>query len=133
LSVWLGSHREVISEWPGNVIAQRVEEVLADGIITEEERLSLQTLLEKAAGSKPTVDLAFTLATRLPVDEPPPDISFARKTFCFTGQFVYGPRNKCEKSVLDRGGVCQDKPTSATNFVVIGTIANQKWAHETYG
>jgi len=133
LSDWLNSHEEVLTEWPGNLIAQRVEEVLEDGIITEEERAGLQTLLEKAAGSRPGVALALTLATRLPVDDPAPDISFAGETFCFTGEFVYGARNKCEKSVLDRGATCQGRPTSATGFFVIGTIANPRWAHETYG
>ncbi len=133
LGTWLGNHEEVLAEWPGNVIAKRVQEVLADGIITEEERSDLQLLLEKAAGAKPKAKLALTSATRLPVDEPPPDVAFQDRSFCFTGQFIFGSRGKCQQTVLDRGGLCQDHPISTTDFLVIGTVASQRWAHETYG
>jgi NAD-dependent DNA ligase len=133
LGAWLGNHEEVFAEWPGNVIAKRVQEVLADGIITGEERAGLQRLLEKAAGAKPQVHLALISATRLPIDEPPPDVAFQDRAFCFTGQFIFGSRGKCQQTVLDRGGLCQDHPISATDFLVIGTLATQRWAHETYG
>jgi NAD-dependent DNA ligase len=133
LGAWLRNHEEVAGEWPGNVIAQRVQQVLADGVIGEEERAGLQGILEKAAGARPDVNRAFTSATRLPVDEPPPDVTFEERSFCFTGQFLFGSREKCQKATLERGGFCHDKPTGTTDFLVIGTLASQMWAHETYG
>jgi NAD-dependent DNA ligase len=110
-----------------------VREVLADGVVTEKERAELQQILEKLVGARPTVDSALAMATRLPIDDPAPSISFKDQSFCFTGQFVYGPRVRCQQSVLDRGGTCHDRPTAATQFLVIGTIANQRWAHENFG
>src|SRR5437899_3259665 len=83
LSAWIVKHQEVVREWPGNIIARRVQQVLDDEIVTDEERADLQKVLEKAAGAKPQIGLAFTLATRLPIDEPAPDISFQGWTFCF--------------------------------------------------
>ena len=133
LGAWLDNHREVFEEWPGTVIAQRVQQVLADGVVTEEERADLQRLLKKAAGEKPDINLALTLATRLPIDDPPPDVLFPERCFCFTGEFVWGSREKCKQAVLEREGLCHDKPVSTTDFLVIGTLANEKWAHETYG
>jgi NAD-dependent DNA ligase len=133
LGTWLKQHQEVLGEWPGTVIAQRVQQVLADGIITEEERADLQKLLEKAAGARPEVKVALTLATRLPVDEPPPKVAFQGRSFCFTGDFIFGSREKCQQSVLERGGLCHDKVITATDFLVIGTIASPRWAHEVYG
>jgi NAD-dependent DNA ligase len=133
LGAWLDNHEEVLAEWPGNMIAKRVQEVLADGIITEEERADLQRILEKAAGAKPQVHLALISATRLPIDEPPPDVAFQDHAFCLTGQFIFGSRGKCQQTVLDRGGYCQEHPTITTDFLVIGTLASQRWAHESYG
>ena len=133
LAVWLKQHQEVLEEWPGNVIGQRVEQVFADGIVTEDERVGLQTLLEKAAGARPEVKVAFTQATRLPVDEPPPNVVFQERNFCFTGEFIFGSREKCQQSVLERGGLCHDKVLTTTDFLVIGTLASPKWAHEVYG
>jgi NAD-dependent DNA ligase len=133
LSSWLGEHQEVAQEWPGNIIARRVQHVLADGIITERERADLQEILGRAVGPKPVIGMALTLATRLPVDDPAPELSFMGQTYCFTGQFVFGPRGKCEESVLHRGGSCRSTPTTSTDFLIIGTIASDKWAHETYG
>ncbi len=133
LGAWLKQHQEVLGEWPGTVIARRVQQVLADGIITEEERADLQKLLEKAAGERPEVKLALTLATRLPVDEPPPDVAFHGRSFCFTGDFVFGSREKCQQSVVERGGLCHDKVITTTDFLIIGTLASPRWAHEVYG
>jgi NAD-dependent DNA ligase len=133
LGAWLTQHEEVLVEWPGSVIADRVQEVLADGIITDEERVGLQKLLEKAAGTRPEVKVALTLATRLPVDEPPPKVVFEGRGFCFTGDFIFGSRQRCERSVFERGGLCHDKVITATDFLVIGTLASPRWAHEVYG
>ena len=133
LDAWVDEHQEVTTEWPGNVITQRVQEVLADGVITEIERTELQQILERAVGGRPSVQDAAKLATRLPVDLPMPDVVFESKTFCFTGEFVFGSRSKCEEAISHRGGNCVRKPTNGTHFVVIGTIANPKWAHQLYG
>lgn len=133
LNAWVEEHEEVMMEWPGNVIGRRVEEVLADGIITETERTELQKILELAVGGRPSVQDAINLATRLPVDLPEPEVFFESKTFCFTGEFIFGSRGKCEEAVLRRGGNCVLKPTTVTHFVVIGTIANPRWAHQLYG
>jgi NAD-dependent DNA ligase len=133
LGLWLKQHQQVLDDWPGSVIAERVQQVLADGIVTEEERSDLQILLEKAAGTRPGVAAALTLATRLPIDEPPPDVTFQGRSFCFTGEFIFGSRAKCQQSVLERGGYCHHRVSAATGFLVIGTVASPSWAHELYG
>lgn len=133
LGRWLRGHADVLSEWPGNVIGRRVERVLAEGVITEAERAELQTLLERATGTRPEVPLGGTCATRLPVDEPQPVVTFVGKHFCLTGKFVLGPREHCKRQVLERDGVIEEKPTSLTDFLVIGTFATEQWAHQNYG
>jgi len=133
LQRWLADNGEVATEWPGDVIAQRVRQVLSDGVVTEDERQDLQKILERTLGGKPEVGQAIRKATRLPIDDPVPDIAFAKRSFCFTGQFVFGPRAKCEEAVFDRGGVCCQTPGTTTDFVFIGTLVSQGWAHGIYG
>jgi hypothetical protein len=56
LATWLEQNREIADEYPANIVFRRVREVLADGVITDEERAEL------LADLKPPV--AGTLATR---------------------------------------------------------------------
>jgi NAD-dependent DNA ligase len=133
LGVWLQENDSVTKHWPGNLISQRVNDVLADGKITKTDREHLQEILAKIISERPSVIDAIALATRLPIDVPAPPIIFKEKLFCFSGQFIYGERSKCEEAVLRRGGRCIKHPTSETNFVVVGTLVSKGWAHETYG
>ncbi len=133
LEKWLSTHSEVCFDWPANVIASRVTQVLQDRKVTEQERRELASILKLILGETPKPTEAALLATRLPIDEPVPELVFENHNFCLTGQFIYGSRNKCEEAVSDRGGACQNNTTRETHFLVIGTIVSQGWAHTTYG
>src|SRR4051812_33737808 len=50
LDRWLDKHDAASCEWPGDVLHARVREVLADGIITEEERVYLLKTLSMLVG-----------------------------------------------------------------------------------
>jgi NAD-dependent DNA ligase len=75
------------------------------------------------------------LATLEFCDNPPPKIIFGGRSFCFTGVFSYanGDRVKCEAAARARGGFCSGRPNRATNYVVVGTYADDSWAYTTYG
>jgi len=68
-------------------------------------------------------------------DDPPPEVLFDGRSFCFTGVFEYenGDRLKCEAEVRARGGFCSARPTQTTNYVVLGTYADDSWTYGTYG
>ena len=59
-------------------------------------------------------------------DDPPPEVVFEGRSFCFTGIFEYenGNRVKCEEVVRARGGFYSARPTQTTNYVVLGTFAD---------
>lgn len=115
------------------MLSERIERILADGRIDEEERADLTAVLHQVTGGQPDVGEAATLATRLPVDDPEPEIVFSDRTFVFTGRFVYGTRGQCERCVIERGGVIATGITRKVNYVVIGIHGSRDWIHSTHG
>lgn len=63
LRTWLDENFLVTQTWPGFVVARKVGEVMADGIITETERAYLLSVLSELAG--PILELAAPVRRRL--------------------------------------------------------------------
>ncbi|WP_196777085.1 hypothetical protein [Sinorhizobium fredii] len=81
---------------------QRVNEILSDGVVDEEEKGELLDTLNRFCNRD--FELGETLkSTTLPLCQPAPSLTFAGKQYCFTGTFNYGQRKHCEKAVVDRG------------------------------
>jgi len=51
LQTWLTEHENIVNSWPGSAIYNRINEVLADGIVTDEERTDLIKLLSELSGN----------------------------------------------------------------------------------
>ncbi|MCK9530644.1 MAG: hypothetical protein M0R77_08815 [Gammaproteobacteria bacterium] len=131
LQQWLASIRsgEIIAEWPGQVLHERIASVLADGVITEEERQDLLETLRALVGEEPG---AVGGTTRLPVDCVS-DVAFPGRNFCLTGKFAFGSRKRCEAAIRDRGGAIHDSVVKELNYLVLGAVASRDWAHTSFG
>lgn len=77
--------------------------------------------------------VADLLEHRSPFDDPLPELSIAGKHYCFTGQFEFGQRRKCQEAVEALGGSCTDTVTLETDVLVIGGKGSLAWAHGDYG
>src|SRR5690606_21700166 len=88
LNDWLKANDAVLGTWPGDVIYSRVKEVLADGVITEAERVHLVESLQQLVGGTLSQLADSTHVTQLLPFETP-EIIFAGRSFCLTGEFVY--------------------------------------------
>jgi hypothetical protein len=130
---WIRSHPDARNSWPGNVLAQRLERIFDDGLVSEEEREDLHSLLNELVGGKAGIIGMENAATTLPLDKPAPQISFSRKVFVLTGKFAFGPRAACQRFTRDAGGVCEDGITKRTNYLVIGTFGSRDWVHTSHG
>jgi NAD-dependent DNA ligase len=64
---------------------------------------------------------------------PAPAVVFTDKTFCFTGEFVFGERKLCTESTIAAGGLVMKNPTKKLNFLVIGQYVSDAWKHSTFG
>ena len=119
--------------WPFNVLQNRIGVMLEDGVIDSHEREELFSLLKSLIGEKPVAEHISSFATTLPLTKPVPKILFEGKSFCFTGKFAYGLRKDCEKAVELRGGVIADNVTKKLDYLVIGLMGNEDWAHSIFG
>ena len=77
--------------------------------------------------------VAALLREGTPFDDPPPELSIAGKSFCFTGKFAFGSRDQCIAATLNSGGHSTPRVVSTTDFLVIGSLGSQDWSMESYG
>ena len=129
---WLDDNTHIRERWPANVIADRVQSVLADGIITDDERTDLLTTLNQLLGSPQEVGTTSGTSTALPVTTNAV-IDLMGAYVCLTGKFVTGTRKKCEDMVLSRGGFPEGDVTKKTNYLIVGDLASRDWKFSSFG
>lgn len=142
LAQWLYSQPDLLDVWPASILYERLCDVLADGVVDQEEAADLLQLLQQVIGGKSgptesvdesTGEVTYEAAsTALPVTEPDAMV-FESMSFVLTGKFASGTRSECESEVIRRGGKCQKNPTKATSYVVIGDVGSRDWVHSTWG
>jgi NAD-dependent DNA ligase len=126
LNQWLEERYWVASEFPGNVIHKRIQDVLEDGVITEEERSHLVESLNLLIDDR-LEDLAEQVdLTELWFDEVGL-IRFDKTRFCLTGNFVYGPHAVCQTEIERRGGVVMPSVSNEAEFLVVGALGVDEW------
>ena len=129
---WLNSNIEVANGWPANVLFQRLQNMLKDNVLDHKEEAELiDTLLQLIGSATPEPD-AEPLPTTLPLCDPPPEVEFEDKIFCFTGKFSYGSRKTVEGKAFELNGSAKKDPTRDTDYLVIGSIGNSDWLHSTH-
>ena len=126
LNEWLQQRYWVASSFPGNVIHERIREVLEDGIVTEEERSHLVDTLSMLIEDR-LEDLAEQVdLTELWFDEVGL-IQFDKARFCLTGNFVYGPLTLCRTAIEQRGGIVIPSVNDQAQFLVVGALGVDEW------
>jgi NAD-dependent DNA ligase len=131
LQKWLVANAEISDQPLIHVLYNRVREILADGILDDEETAELLDTLNRF--SNRDFELGETLkSTSLPLCDPTPTLSFPGQRYCFTGTFNFGQRKDCERAVTERGAEAGSL-TQKTNVLVIGVYATESWKHSSFG
>lgn len=133
LSTWIADHREVCSEFPGNLVADRISAIMADGCISEDELKDLFQTLQQISGNHFIETGAATPESPAIQADFPDVIEFVDRRFCLTGKFVFGSRTKCQEATIRLGAGCDGDVTLQTDYLVIGALVSPDWKHETYG
>jgi NAD-dependent DNA ligase len=128
---WLTEQADITGEWPGDVLHSRVKNVLADGIVTEEERAHLVDTLTKICGG--TLEANVSSAVNQMAFDEAVAIQFQGSAFCVTGEFVYGPRERVCSEIATRGGEVVKGVTKKLNYLVVGLQGSEEWKHGSYG
>lgn len=131
LHKWLVAHTAAAENSVVRDLLRRVDRILADGDVDPEEATELFDVLKRFSAGD--FEIGETLkASTLPLDAPPPALSFAAASFCFTGTFAFGTRRECETAVEANGGRCGPL-NRKTSYLVVGIYATDSWAHSTFG
>ena len=129
---WLLGYSDLVNQNPMmRPILERVKEMLSDNVLDDEEAQELMEILGRFSGA--TFELGEVAhSTSLPLDRPVPEIIFSNKQFCFTGNFYFGNRKKCEDRVEECGGR-SGSLTQKTSYLIIGTYVTSSWLHASFG
>ena len=126
LNEWLDERHSMTSSFPGNVIHERIKDVLEDGVVTEEERSHLVDTLNMLIEDR-LEDLAEQVdLTELWFDDVGL-IDFNKARFCLTGNFVYGPEDVCKTAIEQRGGIVTPSVGDELHFLVVGGLGVDEW------
>lgn len=132
LDEWLNNNSAIATAWPGDVIHMRIRCVLADGMITDEERAHLvDTLRELVGGTLEDLAAERHVTQLLPYEEP--GISYPDTTFCLTGDFVFGPRSICAQTISDLGSTVKSGVSKKMQYLVVGGLGSPEWKHGSFG
>jgi hypothetical protein len=129
---WLQYNIGISRRWPGDILHTRVRGILADGIVTEAEHAFLiKTLVKFLSGAGEDLPEPAHVSG-LAYDDVDP-LVFASKSFCLTGDFVFGPRKFCETVITRRGGTVLGSVTEELHYLIIGSLGRPEWKNGSYG
>lgn len=128
---WLRGAEAVSVVWPGNVIYAQVEAILSDGQVTREERDQIGETLRQLVGGRLDEVAEAGFVSELPLDRVE-GVVVPGKMFCFTGDFVFGPRSICEQAVERRGGAISGV-TKKLDYLIVGGLGSPEWKHGSFG
>ncbi|MEK6788487.1 MAG: BRCT domain-containing protein [Pseudomonadota bacterium] len=135
LATWLRRTSDLRHIWPADILANRVEAILEDGVITSEELIHLQQTLVMVAGGTfqelGTVSGITTTAYQL--EDTGEAVEITGKHFVVTGAFLYGTRKICEAAIESRGGIICAAITKKVDYLVVGIQASRDWINSSHG
>lgn len=132
LTTWLQTNADFCDVWPINVLNMRIQTFLEDGVIDAQERAELFSLLSKLIGGRPCHEKVASFASVLPFNDPLPKVDLSGR-FCFTGEFAFGSRKDCMNQAVAFGGEASKTVTMQVDYLVIGLMGSQAWAHSAWG
>lgn len=139
LSDWLAEHEHLRTCWPYDEIQTLTTKVLDDRRIDEAEHRMLldffteflavldeQTIVRPAVFDGPGNTIGALCAVT-------PELTFAERTFCFTGASGRYKRAEFENLVHRLGGEVLPGVSAKLDYLVIGAEGNPCWAFARYG
>ena len=133
LSSWLNRNETIREKWPASVIVHRLNNILEDGIITEEERQDLMATVQQITGTEATPeDVSYEASTEV-WEDTVDDVQINGSVFCLSGEFVSGDRNTVDTNLRLRGAETSPNVNKDVNFLVVGTLASRDWLYTSHG
>lgn len=131
---WLRQNPDVCVGFPGKEIHDRLSQIFKDGRIDPDEREELKILLEDLTGFVPTARPSSPQrSSALPLNDPPPRLSFEGECYVITGRFMFGARRVVASELQKRGALVEDTVTRRTDVLLVGSVASRDWIQSPWG
>lgn len=121
LTKWLKENDSLRGNFPYDRIANKLEEVLEDGIITNDESKELLQLFQKAEDP-----LSCTTTGNSAID-------VRDKNICLSGEFTFGSKEDVAGFLEEKGAQIQKSITKKTNILIVGGMGSSAWCAGNYG
>ena len=119
LRTWLYENNYLAGHFPFDKLFEKIENVLADGIVSEDEANSIDAEINKLLN---------------PVDALHNEVnSLKGKKVCLSGNFSFGQKSAVEQYILSQGGIVESGVTRSTDILVVGDKECQAYFNGTYG
>ena len=113
LNRWLQDNDYLADIYPYDKIVLEITKILEDGTITSEEKeklfITFNEIINPSKNSCSSID-------------------FNGKTFCLTGEFLFGSKNEVKKGAIEKSGV-----SSKLDYLIVGLVGSDAWKFGNYG
>jgi len=135
LKDWIDRNAIHAGVFPFDIVYRQLQSALADGVLDEDEERDLLSTLVNLVGGEHRAGLpgSPSLASALPLCQPPPTIAFPGSVFVVTGTFAYGTRRQVVDALEAPPASAASAVSKKVNFLVIGEVGSQAWRHSSYG
>jgi hypothetical protein len=144
---WMQAHQGNKDKWPYSELANLIDDILADGVVTRDEQQQLLAFIEgfvEKSVHDQTRDPDYFADRWMQSDAPvvktidqlfdPGGVdTISGRSFCFTGQMESGSRKEVELELEKHGGEPAKSVSKSLDYLVIGGRSNPSWAYATYG
>ena len=133
LNEWLNRNESIKDRWPASVILDRLNHILDDGIITDDERKNLLVTVNQVTGTDPEAGGGSYEGSTEVWEDQIDSLEVAGSTFCLSGEFVSGDRETVDTMLHCLGAETSPNVGKHIDYLVIGTLASQDWLYTTHG
>lgn len=140
LRTWIDNNDFLAGTYPFDEINSLLVSTLADGKISQEERDKLMAFFANFIDFTSSYNLVESDFAELRekysivgVCAVCPEIEFAGKAFCFTGESRQATRAEIEQVITDLGGTARSGVSSKVDYLVVGNAGSSCWAYSCYG
>lgn len=130
---WVNDNENTITEWPINILLQRLKEIVVDGEISDTDRQDFLEMIKKITGTHFSETGSATASTTECFEDDIESIHYYGSTFCFTGVFITGTRATVQEIAKRKGAKTTKDVSKNTNYLVIGTTESADWRFASYG
>lgn len=130
---WINGNEDISGEWPIYVLVERINQIIDDGVITQEERNNLLDIIKRISGQAFTDTGSADLLSTDFLEEEVEMFDHEGTHICFTGKFISGTRDTVQKKARQLGAVIKRDVTRSLDVLVIGIETSRDWRFTSYG